>query len=71
MKTTNKQNSEKSALQQGAVSGSLFTKIYEIDFGGNVRVRINVIDNKIEVEAAINGWGDDIPLSDIRIEELQ
>jgi len=58
-------------LHKSPVIGSLLTKIYEIDFGGNLKAIIKVTDNKIEIEDAMNGWGDGIPLNDIRIDELQ
>lgn len=41
--------------------------IYDVDFGGNVMARIKIVDNKIEVTNAMNGYGNGIPLSEITI----
>ena len=46
------------------------TKVYEIDFGGHLKTKIHVIDNEIMVEAAVNGWGYGVSLTDIEITEL-
>jgi hypothetical protein len=40
---------------------------YQIDFGNHLRCQIKVVDNKIEVEGAINGWGDNVPDAEIII----
>ena len=54
-----------------SVSGSLSSKTYEIDFGGNLKCKIRVCGNELEVEAAMNGWGNGIPCSEISVVELQ
>lgn len=48
-----------------SVSGS-----YSIDFGGQCKAKILIENGEIKVEAAMNGWGDGISLSDITIEKL-
>jgi len=45
-------------------SGSI---IYTIDFGGNVKAKIEVHDNSITVLNAMNGYGDNISLDEIDI----
>lgn len=52
-------------LNIGIVSGS-----YSIDFGGHCTAKILIENGEIKVEAAMNGWGDGISLSDITIEKL-
>jgi hypothetical protein len=47
------------------------SKTYEIDFGGNLKCKIRVCGNELEVEAAMNGWGNGIPCSEISVVELQ
>lgn len=54
-----------------SVSGSLLSKTYEIDFGGNLKCKIRVCGNELEVDAAMNGWGNGIPCSEISVVELQ
>ena len=54
-----------------SVGGSLSSKTYEIDFGGNLKCKIRVCGNELEVEAAMNGWGNGIPCSEISVVELQ
>ena len=49
----------------------LAVRCYQIDFGNHLRCKIKVTDNGIEVEGAINGWGDFVPLSEIVIVEVQ
>ena len=53
------------------IRGSLLSKTYEIDFGGNLKCKIRVCGNELEVEAAMNGWGNGIPCSEISVVELQ
>lgn len=47
------------------VSGS-----YEIDFGTHCRAGIDITNNEPKVIGAMNGWGDGISLSDIKIKKL-
>ena len=49
----------------------LAVRCYQIDFGNHLRCKIKVNDNRIEVEGAINGWGDGVPLSEVVIIEVQ
>lgn len=47
----------------------LVEKTYQIDFNGNVLTSIKVVDNKIEILGAMNGYGNGINVSDIIIIE--
>jgi len=47
------------------VSGS-----YSVDFGGHCKAKMQIENGEPKVEAAMNGWGDGISLSDITIEKL-
>ena len=58
-------------LRLFSVSGSLLSKTYDIDFGGHSKCKIRVCGNELEVEAAMNGWGNGIPRSEISVVELQ
>jgi hypothetical protein len=49
----------------------LAVRCYQIDFGNHLRCKIKVTDNRIEVEGAMNGWGDSVPLDEVVIVELQ
>lgn len=49
----------------------LSVRCYQIDFGNHLRCKIKVTDNGIEVEGAINGWGDEVPLSEVVVVEVQ
>ena len=44
--------------------------VYEIDFGGNVMCKMVVVDNAIDVIAAMDGYGNPISLSDIVITNI-
>jgi hypothetical protein len=46
-------------------------KMYEIDFGGHTKCKIQVCVSNIIVEIAMSGWGNRIPDQDIRITELK
>ena len=46
-------------------------RCYQIDFGNHLRCKIKVTDAGVEVEAAVNGWGDGVPLNEVVIVELQ
>lgn len=48
-----------------SVSGS-----YSIDFGKHCKAKIQIENGEPKVEAAMNGWGEGISLSDITIEKL-
>jgi hypothetical protein len=43
---------------------------YNIDFAGYFKCTVSVKDNKITIDAAINGWGDAIDLGEITITEF-
>ena len=45
-------------------------KEFDIDFGGNVMARIKA-DSNIQIIAAMNGYGNGIPLDEISIKEVQ
>jgi hypothetical protein len=45
------------------------SKDYQIDFGNHLRTQIKVSNNKIQVEGAINGWGNGVPLNEIKVIE--
>src|SRR5213595_2004810 len=45
-------------------------KTYEINFDANVLCKLKVADNKIEVEAAMDGYGNAIKISDIIVKAL-
>ncbi|MBD3352789.1 MAG: hypothetical protein GF364_14975 [Candidatus Lokiarchaeota archaeon] len=47
------------------VSGS-----YSINFGGHCKAKLQIKNGEPNVEAAMNGWGDGISLSDIKVEKL-
>ena len=46
-------------------------KNYQVDFGNNLRAIIKITDNKIEIENAIDGWGNTVMLSKIKIIEIK
>jgi len=56
---------EKATLPINIVSGS-----YSVDFGGHCKAKFKIDNGEPKVEAAMNGWGDGISLSDITIEKL-
>lgn len=41
--------------------------VFNIDFGGNVMAGLKIVNGKIEVIGAINGWGDGISADLIKI----
>lgn len=49
----------------------LISKNYEINFDGNLKCKIEVRNNEITVNAAMNGWGNGISVSDILVTELK
>ncbi len=40
---------------------------YEISFGNHLQCLIEVTNNEIKVTDAVNGWGDNVPLAEIKI----
>jgi hypothetical protein len=49
----------------------LAVRCYQIDFGNHLRCKIKVTDKGIEVEGAMNGWGDSVLLSEVVVVEVQ
>jgi len=49
----------------------LAVRCYQIDFSNHLRCKIKVTDSGIEVESAMNGWGDGVPLSEVVVVEVQ
>lgn len=45
-------------------------KTYDIDFDGNVKVRIKFANNSIHIYEIMNGYGDPIPPERIKIEDF-
>jgi len=45
-------------------------KEFDVDFGGNVMARIKA-DSNIQVVAAMNGYGNGIPIDEVSITEVQ
>jgi len=58
-------------LADKALKASDVSKNYQVAFGNNLGAIIKITDNKIEVEKAIDGWGDPIMLSHIEIIEIK
>ena len=44
-------------------------KIYNIQFGSHLACMIEVTDFGLQVKAAMDGWGNSIPLNDITVIE--
>ena len=44
-------------------------RYYQIYFGIHLKCKIKVTDNGIEVEGAMNGWGDRVPLDEVVVVE--
>ena len=49
------------ALHIADVSGSYF----ELVFGNHLKAKMIIEDGKMKVIAAVNGWGDGVPLDEI------
>ena len=49
---------------------AMCSRFYQIDFGNHLRCELTITDGEIEVEGAINGWGDVVPLEQIVILQL-
>lgn len=41
---------------------------YTISFAGDLRAEVEVKDDKIKVLNAVNGWGNPVPVENIKIE---
>jgi len=61
---------EKQAKQQVLDLFSI-SGCYSITFGRDLKCKVKVTNGAPEVEAAMNGWGDNISLSDISVDKLQ
>jgi hypothetical protein len=48
---------------------ALKEKQFEVTFGNHLQTLIKVVGNKVEVLNAVNGWGDEVQLTDIKIAE--
>ena len=42
-------------------------EVYEVDFDGNIKAKIRVTGNGIEVIEAMDGWGNAVPLNLVNI----
>lgn len=68
----NKEQKVKTSTEPAIVGNTvLAVRCYQIDFGNHLRCKIKVTDNGIEVEGAINGWGDFVPLDEVVVVEVQ
>jgi hypothetical protein len=69
----NKEEQKVETITEPAIVGNtvLTVRCYQIDFGNHLRCKIKVTDNGIEVEGAMNGWGDGVPLDEVVVVELQ
>jgi len=43
-------------------------KVYEIEFGEHLKTMIKVDENNIVIEGAINGWGDNVPNHETKVQ---
>jgi len=46
-------------------------EVFEIDFDGHILCKITVTENGIIVDAAINGYGNSVPVENITVTELK
>jgi hypothetical protein len=68
----NKEQKVETSTEAAIVGNTvLAVRCYQIDFGNHLRCKIKVTDNGIEVEGAINGWGDGVPLDEVVVVEVQ
>jgi len=65
------QNFQNSTEARNDGNTVLSVRCFQIDFGNHLRCKIKLTDNGIEVEGAMNGWGDGVPLSEVVVVELQ
>lgn len=61
MKNTTDDKKITKALHIADVSGSYF----ELVFGNHLKAKMIIEDGKMKVVAAVNGWGDGVPLDEI------
>lgn len=65
----NKEQKVETSTEVAIVGNTVLeVRCYQIDFGNHLRCKIKVTDNGIEVEGAMNGWGDGVPLSEVIVE---
>ena len=62
-------NTQNTELNRNGGNTELAVRCYQIDFGNHLRCKIKVTDNRIEVEGAMNGWGDRVPLDEVVVVE--
>jgi|GEM_PF-3328806 hypothetical protein len=43
---------------------------YEIDFGNHLRAGLQIKNDEVEIIGAVNGWGDNVPLSEVLIKKI-
>lgn len=68
----NKEQKVETSTESAIVGNTMLAvRCYQIDFGNHIRCKIKVTNNGIEVEGAMNGWGDDVPLSEVVVVEVQ
>jgi hypothetical protein len=58
------------AVKNNVGLADVSSRFYQIDFGNHLRCKLKITDGKIEVEGAINGWGDSVPLEQVVILKL-
>ena len=67
-----KQSAEISKEDKGnGVLANVSSRVYQIDFGNHLRCKLKITDDKIEVEGAINGWGNYVPLEQVVILDVK
>jgi hypothetical protein len=45
-------------------------KEVQITFGNHLKAHFKIVDNKIEILDAVNGWGDNVQTTEIKVEYL-
>ena len=43
---------------------------YQIDFGNHLRCKLQICNNQVTVIGAVNGWGNGVPLYEVKIIEV-
>ena len=64
-------NNKEQKVETSTDADIVAVRCYQIDFGNHLRCKIKVTYNGIEVEGAINGWGDGVPLNEVVVVEVQ
>ena len=73
--TSNMENYYSKELLQALTSvksenNSEAMKDCQITFGNHFKTKFRIVDNRIEILDAINGWGDNVPKEEIKVEYL-